>query len=74
MAFRVGDIVTVRSVDRIKGSVNGLNRRDGCFFMPQMFLYCGRNFRIVKVVKNVFDEGDAENERPEIHTVPAGGG
>ena len=57
MAFRVGDIVTVRSVDRIKGLVNALSRRDGCLFMPQMFRYCGRNFRIVKVVKNVFDEG-----------------
>jgi hypothetical protein len=57
MAFRVGDMVTVRSVDRIRDSVNALGRRDGCLFMPQMFRYCGRNFLIVKVVKTCSMKG-----------------
>ncbi len=55
--FGVGDLVVVRAADRIRESLDAMGRRDGCCFMPPMYRHCGKRFRIVKVVKNVFDEG-----------------
>jgi hypothetical protein len=57
MAFREGDLVTVRPADRIRESLDTLNRRGGCLFHPPMYKYCGDRRRVVKVVRNVFDEG-----------------
>ena len=52
-----GERVVVRPAERIRGTLDALGRRDGIFFMPQMYSYCGKEFRVRKVVRNAFDEG-----------------
>lgn len=56
MKYSVGDVVTIRSKEDVVETINPLNKKDGCLFMEQMWNYCGKNFRILKIVKNYFDE------------------
>jgi len=61
-----GNIVKVKSKEEIIHSLNPMNKLDGCLFMNQMWEFCGKEFKIVKVVKNVFDERQCK-----IYKVPA---
>jgi hypothetical protein len=46
MTFRVGDWVEVLSKDEILATLDRDGRLDGMPFMPEMFAYCGRRFRV----------------------------
>jgi hypothetical protein len=46
--LRVGDWVEVRSKEEILRSLDKNGRLEGLPFMPQMFQYCGRRFRLYK--------------------------
>jgi hypothetical protein len=55
-AFAVGDKVRVRSREEISQTLDSSKRSDGCLFMEQMWIYCGKEQQIAKVVRNFFDE------------------
>ena len=46
--MKSGDLVEVRSKEEILNSLDKNGRLDGLPFMPQMFQYCGQQFRIYK--------------------------
>jgi hypothetical protein len=48
MKLRAGDWVEVRSKEEILRSLDENGRLEGLPFMPQMFQYCGRRFRVHK--------------------------
>lgn len=48
MRLRAGDWVEVRSKEEILGTLDETGRLEGLPFMPQMFQYCGRQFRVYK--------------------------
>ncbi len=56
--FSVSDVVRVLSKDNIDLSLGQDNKLDGCLFMPQMYQYCGQQYEIVKVVKNIYLDHD----------------
>ena len=48
MTLQVGDLVEVRSKEDILASLDTNGRLDELPFMPQMFQYCGKRFRVFK--------------------------
>jgi hypothetical protein len=54
--FSNGDIVRVCSKERISQSLDSLNRLEGCLMMGEMYNYCGQSCKVLKAVKNFFDE------------------
>jgi hypothetical protein len=54
--YKVGDIVKVRDADHISKTLDSFFKCDGCLFTEQMWKYCEKDFRIIKVVKHFFDE------------------
>ncbi len=48
MRLRVGDWIEVRSKEEILTTLDKNGRMEGLPFMPQMFQYCGRRFRVFK--------------------------
>ena len=54
--FSVGDIVKVHTSEKISQTLNSLNKHEGCLMMDQMWQFCGKGFKILKVVNNFFDE------------------
>jgi hypothetical protein len=44
--LRAGDRVRVRSVEAILATLDGQGRFDGVPFMPEMFQFCGRQYRV----------------------------
>ena len=48
--FSVGEIVRVRAREEISQSLDTLGRLEGCLMMDQMWEYCGKSFKILKVI------------------------
>jgi hypothetical protein len=48
MTLRAGEWVEVRSKEEILRSLDNKGRLEGLPFMPQMFQYCGKRFRVFK--------------------------
>jgi hypothetical protein len=48
MKLRAGEWVEVRSKEEILGTLNEMGRMEGLPFMPQMFQYCGKKFKVNK--------------------------
>jgi len=46
--IRTGDWVEVRSKEEILGTLDKQGRLDGMPFMPQMFQYCGKRFKVYR--------------------------
>ena len=46
--LRVGDWVEVRAKDQILRTLDKRGRLEGMPFMPQMFQYCGKRFKVFK--------------------------
>jgi hypothetical protein len=53
--LRVGDWVDVRSKEEILPTLDRNGRLDEMPFMPEMFTYCGRRFRVYKVAHKTCD-------------------
>ncbi|MBN2099416.1 MAG: hypothetical protein JW753_07455 [Dehalococcoidia bacterium] len=62
--FAVGESVRVKDGERISESVQPANKRDGCLFMDQMWGYCGKTYKVSKVVDFFHSERKRENFRP----------
>ena len=54
--FKIEEIVRVKSKESILNNLDQFGFRDGCLFMTQMYNYCEGEFKIIKIVKNIFDE------------------
>ena len=54
--LKPGDLVRVHSHEEILLRVNANGNRSGCAFLESMAKYCGRQFRVAKVVTRFFDE------------------
>jgi hypothetical protein len=54
--FKPGDIVKVRSKAEILQTLDKRNRLKGCYFMDEMWQYCGTKQRVLKRVDHFFDE------------------
>ncbi len=54
--FSVGDIVRVRLKEEILQGLDPFNKLEGCLFMNEMWAYCGKKFKVIKLVNNFFDE------------------
>jgi len=54
--FSIGDNVRVRSKEEILRNLSPINKLEGCLMMDQMWQFCGKGFKILKVVNNFFDE------------------
>jgi len=55
--IREGDLVRVRTPEYIRSTLDATGSYRGCGFGSGMFQYCGKEFRVVKVVGRFFDEG-----------------
>ncbi len=56
LALRPGDIVTVRSPEEIRSTLDVTGALGGCHFMREMYAYCGQTYRVLKVVEQFYDE------------------
>ena len=65
--YRVGDMVKVLSKEEISQKLNDYSKQDSCLFMNQMWEYCGKEFKIAKVVKNLFDEQHCKMYNTSFH-------
>jgi hypothetical protein len=63
MSLHVGEWVEVRSKEEILRSLDSNGRLDGLPFMPQMFQYCGRRFRVYKSAHKTCDTINATGGR-----------
>lgn len=55
-----GDIIRVRSKEEILRTLNINNELDGCFFMDDMWQYCGSRQKVLKKVDYFYDERNAK--------------
>src|SRR5262245_339295 len=55
LGLRAGDWVEVRSKDEILRTLDVRGRLDEMPFMPEMFAYCGRRFRVVSSAHKTCD-------------------
>jgi len=51
-----GDIVSILKRDEILATLDSCGKHEGCLMMEQMWQYCGKSFKVIKVVNNFFDE------------------
>jgi len=51
-----GDTVKVREKSEIKNTLDDWRKCHGCFFMDEMYNYCGNTYKVLKDVKYFFDE------------------
>jgi hypothetical protein len=56
--LQAGDLVRVRSLAEIEGTLNQWRQLKGCAFMPEMAEYCGSTQRVLKPMKRFVDERD----------------
>jgi hypothetical protein len=59
----VGDVVEVRSLDEILGTLDESGRLYGLPFMPEMAPFCGQRFRIYRSVDKIYDYGRSKDLR-----------
>jgi hypothetical protein len=55
--LKVGDLVRVRAADEVRSMLDDNGSLKGCAFGLGMYRYCGKEFRVVKIVERFFDEG-----------------
>ncbi len=54
--FSEGERVRIRARDEISKVLDPLGKTDGFLMMGEMWNYCEKDLKILKVVQNVFDE------------------
>ena len=62
--FATGDTVRVKDRIRISDSIGPTMKTDGCFFMDQMWDYCGNMYSVSRVVEVFYNERKRETFRP----------
>lgn len=54
--FSQGNVVRIRSREEISQILDPCGQFEGCLMMDQMWQFCGKMFKVVKIVNNLFDE------------------
>ena len=54
--FRAGDVVRVCSKKEIRSMLNDHDKYKGCFFIDEMYEHCEKEYRVLKIVENFYDE------------------
>lgn len=62
-ALRVGELVTVASLEEISATLDADGCLDGLPFMPEMARYCGQSLRVFRIVDKVYDYGRSKKMR-----------
>jgi hypothetical protein len=62
--FNIGEKVRVNDKEKILGSLDLANSRDGCLFMSQMWSYCGQEFKVINIIKNVYYKKMLRTRKP----------
>jgi len=58
--YREGDLVRIKRNEEIGSTLDPASKREGCPFTTQMAEYSGKEFKIIKTVKNFFDEHECK--------------
>ena len=58
LGLKRGDVVRVRSKEQILQTLDENNKFDGCYFMDEMWQYCGTQHRVLKRVESFYDEAN----------------
>lgn len=61
--LRVGDVVEIRQLSEIEGTLDASGSCDTLPFMPEMARYCGQKARIFRCVDKVYDYGRTKTLR-----------
>lgn len=61
--IRGGDIVEVRNREEILETLDSDGSLEGLPFLPEMSLFCGRRFRVLREVNKILVEGETEMRR-----------
>jgi hypothetical protein len=69
MQLRAGDFVEVRSKEEILSTLDDKGRLEGLPFMPQMFQYCGKRFKVYKRAHKTCDTVNVTGGRRLAHGV-----
>jgi hypothetical protein len=69
LELRAGDLVEVRSREEILATLDRAARLDALPFMPEMFQYCGKRFRVFKRADKTCDTIGGTGTRRLFHTV-----
>lgn len=56
--LQAGDVVKIRSREEILQTLDENNSLEGCYFMDEMWQYCGTQQRVLKRVNYFYDEGN----------------
>jgi hypothetical protein len=56
--LKAGDLVRVRPMEEIEGTLNHWRQLKGCSFMPEMVQYCGTTQRVLRLMERFVDERD----------------
>lgn len=67
--LRAGDLVEVRSREEILATLDREARLDALPFMPEMFQYCGKRYRVFKRADKTCDTISSTGTRRLFHTV-----
>jgi len=51
-----GDLVRIKSKSEIKRTLDEREKYKGCLFIDEMYEYCGKSFKVLKVIDYFFDE------------------
>ena len=58
-----GELIEVKSEKEIRKTLDNLGRSKGLGFMPEMYKYCGKRFRVYKILKQIMLESTGEVRR-----------
>ena len=56
LPLQPGDWVQIRSKKDILSTLNGWKCFEGCRFMDEMWVYCGKKYKVMKNVHRILDE------------------
>jgi len=54
--IRPGERVRVKSKDEIRRTLDEREKYKGCLFIDEMYEYCGKTYKVLKVIDYFFDE------------------
>jgi hypothetical protein len=54
--FAIGENVNVLKEEKIAQTLDSENKLDGCLFMKQMWKFCGQEFKIINLVKHIYEK------------------
>lgn len=54
--IQAGDKVRIKSKKEIENLLDEWNKYQGCLFIDEMYEYCGKTYKVLKIIDHFFDE------------------